>query len=201
MSGRGRRARIRRTRFGALFWVAFMFLGSALLRLGLETAPAIAREAMQPDQGDAPAAHHAEQGSGSDAELDQLMQALKARETRVETREKQIEERLKALRIADQKISEKMTALTEMESALRETLALADGASEADLARLTSVYEKMKPKDSAALFETMDPAFAAGFLARMRSDSAAGIMTSLSPDAAYTISVILAGRNASVPTE
>ena len=72
---------------------------------------------------------------------------------------------------------------------------------ENDLAALTSVYENMKPKEAAPLFEAMDPVFAAGFLARMRPEVAAGIMAKLSPDAAYSISVILAGRNANVPRE
>jgi flagellar motility protein MotE (MotC chaperone) len=57
----------------------------------------------------------------------------------------------------------------------------------------------MKPKDAAALFETMEPEFAAGFIARMLPDSAAKVMSGLDPKVAYTISVILAGRNASAP--
>jgi flagellar motility protein MotE (MotC chaperone) len=47
----------------------------------------------------------------------------------------------------------------------------------------------------------MDPVFAAGFLGRMRSDAAAAILAGLPPELAYSISVVLAGRNASVPTE
>ena len=78
-------------------------------------------------------------------------------------------------------------------------MAYADTAAEGDLARLTAVYENMKPKDAAALFEEMDPDFAAGFLGRMRADSAAGIMAGLSPPVAYSVSVLLAGRNANVP--
>jgi flagellar motility protein MotE (MotC chaperone) len=35
----------------------------------------------------------------------------------------------------------------------------------------------------------------------MRPDAAAGIMAGLQPQTAYTISVVLAGRNAKVPTE
>ena len=57
----------------------------------------------------------------------------------------------------------------------------------------------MKPKDAAALFEEMSPEFAAGFLGLMRADAAALIMTGLEPTTAYSISVILAGRNANVP--
>ena len=87
------------------------------------------------------------------------------------------------------------------EAKLASTLALADNAAENDLARMTSVYENMKPKEAAALFEEMSPDFAAGFLGRMRPDAAAAIMAGLSAPTAYTVSVVLAGRNASAPTE
>lgn len=193
-------------RFGALFWVAFLLFGSAFLRLGIEVGPAIAREAAQTESHDAseidPAtAENAGANTPTVGELEQVLRALQARESALKAREIQIEDRMKALEIADAAIEEKMAALVEVEQALSETLALADGASEADLARLTSVYDKMKPKEAAALFEAMDPAFAAGFLARMRPDAAAAILAKVDPQAAYTISVILAGRNASVPKQ
>ena len=108
---------------------------------------------------------------------------------------------MKALDIADQAIQKKLVDLQQAEQKLLATLSLADGAAEADVTRLTSVYEQMKPKDAAALFETMDPTFAAGFLARMKPEAAAGVMAGLSPEAAYTISVVLAGRNGEVPKE
>jgi flagellar motility protein MotE (MotC chaperone) len=57
----------------------------------------------------------------------------------------------------------------------------------------------MKPKDAAALFEEMDPGFAAGFLGRMRAVAAASVMAGLSPQTAYSVSVIMAGRNANAP--
>jgi flagellar motility protein MotE (MotC chaperone) len=47
----------------------------------------------------------------------------------------------------------------------------------------------------------MTPEFAAGFMARMRPDAAAAIMAGLEPATAYSISVVIAGRNARVPTE
>ena len=197
-----------KTRFGALFWIALMLLGSATLRLGIEIGPAIAREAVidpgtkQPETASPPqdTADLANRAVTSE-ELEQLFRELQSREAVLKEREMQIEDRMKALEIADTAIEEKMAVLIETERSLSETLALADGASEEDLLRLTTVYEQMKPKESAALFETMDPAFAAGFLGRMRSDVAAGIMANLTPQAAYTISVILAGRNANVPQE
>ncbi|MEZ5673973.1 MAG: hypothetical protein R3D81_01625 [Thalassovita sp.] len=80
-------------------------------------------------------------------------------------------------------------------------MAVADQAAERDIGTLVAVYENMKPKDAAPLFEEMDPNFAAGFLSRMKPEAAAGIMAGLSPNVAYTISVVLAGRNAEAPKE
>lgn len=130
-----------------------------------------------------------------------MLSALETREERLRDRENRMTMRLRALQLADARIEEKLAALKASEAALRATIALADEAAESDLIRLTSVYENMKPKDAAALFETMDPGFAAGFLGRMRPEAAAGIMTGLSPETAYTISVVLAGRNADVPRD
>ena len=110
-----------------------------------------------------------------------------------------MEIRSKALSVIDEEITKRLTALEQAEVELRGTLALADNAAENDLARLTSVYENMKPKDAAALFGAMEPDFAAGFLGRMRPDAAAAVLAGLSPDAAYSISVILASRNANAP--
>jgi len=88
-----------------------------------------------------------------------------------------------------------------VEQELRATLALADGAAEQDLQRLTAVYQAMKPKDAAALFDAMSPEFAAGFLARMTPEAAAAILSGMSPETAYGVSVIVAGRNVGVPRQ
>lgn len=128
-----------------------------------------------------------------------LLNALTEREAQVSEREKQLEMRMRALSVADAEIEKRLLALAETEKSLRATLSIADQASEKDILRLTAVYESMKPKNAAALFEEMEPNFAAGFLARMRPDVAAQVMAGLSPQVAYSISVILAGRNATAP--
>ena len=193
----------RKPRLGALFWVSALLVGSAVLRLGLEAGPAIAREAAdfgtRHDSSDTQEKNDPAHTDKSDLAL--VLKALNEREKKLLSREKQIEDRMQALKIADAAIDAKLADLDAAEKSLSATLALADGASENDLTRLTTVYEKMKAKESAALFETMDPAFAAGFLARMRADAAAGILAKLSPEAGYRISVILAGRHAAVPKE
>ena len=112
-----------------------------------------------------------------------------------------LRDRLQALRITDREVTQKIAALEEAETDLRQTLSIAETAAEDDIKRLTEVYERMKPKQAAALFEQMDPSFATGFIARMRPEAAAAIMAGLSPQAAHTFSVVMAGRNADVPTE
>ena len=130
-----------------------------------------------------------------------LAEALSARAAEVAVQEAAMADRKAALALAEAAISKRMAELEAAEASLKATLALADGAAEDDLVRLTTVYETMKPKDAAALFATMAPAFAAGFLGRMRPDAAAAVLSGMSPDAAYSISVLIAGRNALVPTE
>ncbi|KIC10355.1 hypothetical protein RA19_11600 [Leisingera sp. ANG-M1] len=192
-------------RGGTLMMLAVLLMGSAAVRLGLEAGPAIAREVASLQQpGGGEMEHKGETPMSkmpSSAELQTMLAAFQEREKALAAREAELQDRLKALEIADQAIEQKLAALQEAEEKLRATLALADGATEADVTRLTTVYEQMKPKEAAALFEEMDPGFAAGFLARMQPEAAAGIMAGLSPEAAYTISVVLAGRNGAVPKE
>ncbi len=200
---------------GSVLVIAALLLSSATVRLLTSASGAFAQDSQLPTT-PMPAAHTVtkedktvdmsdDQPHTSSAfptgkgELSGLIKALQEREVQVSKREKQMEMRLRALAVADDEIEKRIVALTETEQALRATLSLADEASEKDILRLTSVYESMKPKDAAVLFEQMEPNFSAGFLGRMRPDVAAEILAGLSPQVAYSISVILAGRNAAVP--
>lgn len=185
-----------RPRGGVLTVISLLMIGSATLRLGFEAGPALARGA-DPSE-----------GQQSDIEKDSntrdmqvLLTELLRREAELNAREDAIQDMEKALDIAEQAIDSRLSALQQAESALRETLVIAEKAAENDLTQLTDVYQNMKPKDAAALFETMDPVFAAGFLSRMPPEPAAQVMAGLSPEAAYTISVVMAGRNARAPQE
>jgi len=193
-------ARRRRSGRGALLAIALLFLGSGLLRLGDGTGAAIAREVA--------ALGEIEEGATTDLlacpnmeGVPELLASLQMREARIELQETEIIDRLQALALAESAYEQNISALIEAENALSQTMARSETAAEDDIARLTEVYENMKPKDAATLFEEMAPEFSAGFLARMRPDAAAPVMAGLSPQTAYTISVILAGRNAGAPTE
>ena len=125
--------------------------------------------------------------------------ALLGRQNEVKKREAELADRMAALALANQAIDKRMAELQVAEDSLKNTLSIADGAAEKDLARLTAVYEAMRPADAATLFQTMAPDFAAGFLSRMRPETAALVLAGMRPDKAYSISVLIAGRNATAP--
>ncbi|MEJ8562617.1 hypothetical protein QTO30_16235 [Yoonia sp. GPGPB17] len=180
--------------FGALHVITSLLIASAVLRFAIEVAPAMANESSE-DVPEPPA------NPVVTSETQTLLAALQAREQRLTEREVQMQNRMQALRSAEEQIEEKLAALLQAETALSATIARADTAAETDLAQLTTVYENMKPKEAADLFAQMPPQFAAGFLGLMRPDAAASIMTELDPEIAYSFSVVLAGRNANVPTD
>ena len=182
---------------GTITVIVGLFLASGLIR-AIEIAPAVAEE-MQPEGAPREAIQMASAEPNPD--MPALLKAIQDREAQISEREAYIDRRMQTLAVAEQRIREQLDALTEAESKLAATLSLADNATEEDVARLTEVYQRMKPTEAAGIFETMDIQFAAGFFSRMRPESSAAIMANLPADLAYSISVVMAGRNANAPRE
>lgn len=180
-----------------LMAIAILFVASGVIRFGAGPGQAIARELVSADK--TPIAEPTQCQTGP--EIETILSALLKREEAVTEKERELDEKQQTLAFAETEIRKNLSALEQVENELSATIAKSRTASEDDLKRLTLVYENMKPKDASVLFEEMAPDFAAGFFARMRPDAAAEIMTGLDPSTAYSISVILAGRNANTPTE
>ena len=135
------------------------------------------------------------------ADQDKLLDAIRQRETQLAAEEKRLADRKQTLGVAETKLAEQLAAFEKARANLEGTLAMADQAAERDLARMTTVYENMKPPEAAKIFETMDVGFAAGLLARMRPDVAAQVLTGMKPETAYAVTLTIASRNARVPTK
>jgi flagellar motility protein MotE (MotC chaperone) len=176
---------------GTLLILTSFLAASGALRLGSGIGTAMANSAAETTQNIDPAVCPAPPLA--------LAEALMVRETEVATRESAFAERMAALALAEVAITMRIDEMTAAETELKKTLQIADGASEADLTRLTAVYEAMKPKDASKLFTEMAPEFAAGFLGRMNPAAAAAVMAGMDPGKAYSISVLIAGRNALAP--
>lgn len=185
----------------ALLLLSGLFLLSAVLRI-VDRDGAIAKELKTATEAPPPApAPATAEGCVPDPGTEALLAAIREREAQLEARARAIAEREQVLTVAKLKVEEQITALTDAEKRLAETLALADKAAEADVARLVAVYENMAPKAAAQIFAGMDVVFAAGLIGRMKAETAAAVLAGLPTDRAYAISATLAGRNARAPTE
>jgi flagellar motility protein MotE (MotC chaperone) len=132
---------------------------------------------------------------------DQLLEAIRQRETQLAAEEKRLADRKQTLGVAEAKLAEQLAAFETAQRQLEETLSLADRAAEKDIERMTAVYESMDPDDAARIFAQMDVTFASGLLVRLRPETAAAILTGMEADAAYAITLTVASRNARVPKE
>lgn len=171
-----------------------LFILSAGIRLTAGPLPDLSREIQTTGLSALAAYPERDFAAGSDIliplidEIEARKAALSARETAVYEREVQTKELI-------QGISAQLAELEAAEMRLERMLSVARTAAEMDISQLVSVYEAMKPKDSARIFSEMTPDFAAGFLARMQPEIAARVVAELEPEKAYSISVVLAGRN------
>lgn len=177
-------------RRGTLATLSALFLCSAVIRVGAEIEVPFAFA----DTSAAPVACPPAQ------EAEEVLAAFAVREANLDAREDRLNARETTVAEAEAEITARLNELRRAEESLTATLALADGAADRDIERLTTVYANMKPRDAADLFAQMEPAFAAGFLIRMPPDAAALIMAGLEPETAYAISVTMAARHVGVPT-
>lgn len=186
---------------GALVLIALLFAASALIRLGSGAGTAIAQEiaSLQDASVTEPSGEDARSCTQPE-EIELLLASISEQQARLRERKSRLDVFEQTLQFSEEKISERLAELEQAEERLASLLSLSETAAENDLARLTAVYENMKPTQAAKLFEQMVPEFAAGFVGRMRADAAAQIMAALPAETAYSISVILAGRNANAPT-
>lgn len=180
----------------ALRFIVLMLVVSGLVRLG-SVGVAVARSSE--DAINFPVDDP--QNCGPDSNLNELFEIVDQRTKQLDLQEFEFAKRKKELEIAEQLIQQNLVRLELAEQKLADTIDVVDGASEDDISRLTAVYETMKPQTASELFSQMTPEFAAGFLGRMSPKAAGDIMSGLSAENAYAISVVLAGRNANVPTE
>lgn len=180
---------------GPLAVLTLLLVVSGMLRLGSGPVVALATDGEfgaggQPTE---PAAQRA-----PDQDMDQWITELMNRDDALARAEVEIAREREELALAKEVLAEQFAALQGAQETLRRSLHSAGETAAGDVSQLTDVYQRMKPKEAAAIFEKMDPQFAAGFLARMKPDAAAQIMAGIQPETAYIFSAILAGRNAAL---
>ena len=135
-------------------------------------------------------------GGGAKCLTGDVLAVMKKDLKRLETRKVEISKREAALETLEMKLKDQMKAVELANSTLETRINTLKTVADEDLTHLVAMYETMKPKQAAEIFNSMDPNFAAGFLREMNSTKAGLIMASMDARKSYSISVIIAGRNA-----
>ncbi|CAN1547229.1 hypothetical protein MCEMIH15_02011 [Caulobacteraceae bacterium] len=121
-----------------------------------------------------------------------LLQTLQERRQTLDTRERDIVTRENLLATTDAKIQERMSALKAVEGNLQKLLGQVDDLESQRITSLVRVYEKMKPKDAAAVWEGLDTEVLLKIAQKMKEQSLSLILAKMSPERAREVTRRLA---------
>jgi flagellar motility protein MotE (MotC chaperone) len=156
------------------------------------SAPKAAPQACAPS-----AAELARAANLSPAEL-QVLQSLGTRRGQLDQREKDLDAQLQLLAVAGAKLDTKLAAMTRVKGEIQGLLGQVDQKQDAEVARLVSVYEKMRPKDAAAVMSSLDDRVRVPVAAKMKDRALAAVLSAMSPNDARHLTELLARRFADV---
>ena len=121
-----------------------------------------------------------------------LLQTLQERRQTLDTRERDIVTRENLLATTDAKIQERMSALKAVEGNLQKLLGQVDVLESQRITSLVRVYEKMTPKDAAAVWEGLDTEVLLKIAQKMKEQSLSLILAKMSPERAREVTRRLA---------
>jgi flagellar motility protein MotE (MotC chaperone) len=132
------------------------------------------------------------------SEIDVLRQLAKRRDE-LDARAKALDDREALLRATEQKIAAQVQQMQQMKAEYEQAKTARDDAAEANLRRLVTVYESMKPEEAARIFETMEGAVLLDVVTRMGERRLAPILAQMSPAKAQALTIAMANRRALIP--
>ena len=124
----------------------------------------------------------------------QVLQNLGARRGQLDDREKALDTQLQLLAAAEAKVDAKLKAVTAVKAQIQGLIGQADSQQQADVDRLTLVYQKMKPRDAAAVMATLDDRVRIPVAARMKDSALAAILSQMPTAEAKKLTESLAQR-------
>jgi flagellar motility protein MotE (MotC chaperone) len=124
----------------------------------------------------------------------QVLQALGARREALDARADQIETQDALMLAAEQRMSERLAELRQLETNVNELLGRLDEAQEQRLAGLVDVYQRMRAKDAATVFDGLEDDVLVQVASRMRQANLAEVMGRMDPARARALTQMLAAR-------
>ena len=132
------------------------------------------------------------------AEIDVLRQLAKRRDE-LDARAKALDDREVLLNATGQKIAVEAKQMQEMKAGYEQAKTARDDAAEANLRRLVTIYESMKPEEAARIFETMEGAVLLDVVTRMGERRLAPVLAQMSPAKAQALTIAMANRHTLIP--
>ena len=124
----------------------------------------------------------------------QVLQNLGTRRGELDDREKALDTQLQLLAAAEAKVDAKLKAVSAVKAQIQSLLGQADQQQQADVDRLTLVYQKMKPRDAAAVMATLDDRVRIPVAAKMKDAALAAILSQMPTPEAKKLTESLAQR-------
>jgi flagellar motility protein MotE (MotC chaperone) len=156
-------------------------------------APPAAKPAPKPAACAPTAADLARQAGLSPSEL-RILQSLGARRGELDQREKDLSTQLTLMAAAEAKLDARLKALNAVKADIAGLIGQADGQKASEVDRLVRVYEKMKPKDAAAIFVALDDKVRLPVAAKMKEQALAMVLAQMPPAEAKALTERLAER-------
>lgn len=129
----------------------------------------------------------------SPAEL-QVLQSLGARRGQLDAREKEMDLQLKLLTAAEAKLDVKLRTMNTLKGQIQALIGEADKKEDSELDRLVTVYQKMKPREAAAVITQLDDKVRVPVAAKMKEAALAAILAQMPPAEAKKLTELLAQR-------
>jgi flagellar motility protein MotE (MotC chaperone) len=135
----------------------------------------------------------AKQAGLSPGEL-QVIQTLGARRGQLDAREQALDTQLQLIAAAERKVDARIQAMNALKADIEGLVGQVDAHQQAEIDRLVSVYEKMKPKDAGPLMAALDDKVRLPVAAKMKPAALAAILAQMSTTQAKVLSESLAKR-------
>jgi flagellar motility protein MotE (MotC chaperone) len=135
----------------------------------------------------------AKQAGISPGEL-QALQGLGARRQQLDAREQNLDTQLQLLAAAEAKVDTKIKQLAGLKGDIQGLLGAADAKKDAEMARLVTIYEQMRPQDAAARMTLLDDSVRLPLASKMNVRKLSAILGMMPPADAKSITEKLADR-------
>ncbi|MGZ3367342.1 MAG: MotE family protein [Caulobacteraceae bacterium] len=135
----------------------------------------------------------AKQAGMSPTEL-QVLQSLGTRRNQLDAREQNLDTQLQLLAAAETKVDTKLKQLASLKGDIQGLLGQADAKKDAEMQRLVTIYEQMKPQDAAVRMTLLDDSVRLPIAQKMNPRKLSAILAQMPPADAKSVTEKLADR-------